>query len=185
MADAYNINGTLTFEEYLECHKILAAKRRLWIRGIITIYGIGMLIYGILFAPSKPDITFAVIGAIMIAYGIVISPIQFRYRVKRNWDRYPKIKKEFDMVVSAEGVETKDDKGRPSHSAWDSFLRFRESESLFLLYLSPLLPLCLPKRLVPDEDLPGLRALLSSVIGNQTNGEQDSGGQPATRPEST
>ncbi len=42
MPDSYNIKGTLTFEEYLECHKILAAKRRFWIRVIITIYGIGM-----------------------------------------------------------------------------------------------------------------------------------------------
>ena len=40
MPDSYNIKGTLTFEEYLECHKILAAKRRFWIRVIITIYGI-------------------------------------------------------------------------------------------------------------------------------------------------
>ena len=184
MPDSYNIKGTLTFEEYLECHKILAAKRRFWIRGIITIYGIGMLIYGLFVSASKPDSIFAAIGVIMLAYGIMISPIQFRYRVKRNWDRYPRIKKEFDMAVTAEGVETQDDKGRPSHSAWGSFLRFRESESLFLLYLSPLLPLCLPKRLVPEEDLSGLRALLSSAIGHQTNGEQGGGGQPATRPES-
>ena len=42
MPDSYNIKGTLTFEEYLECHKILAAKRPFWIRVIITIYGIGM-----------------------------------------------------------------------------------------------------------------------------------------------
>ncbi|MEX2579555.1 MAG: hypothetical protein WD342_10910 [Verrucomicrobiales bacterium] len=173
MASEYNIKGSVTFEEYLECHKVLAVKRRLWIRGIITIYGIGMVIYAILFAPSKPDFTFAIIGAILIAYGIVISPIQFRCRVKRNWDRYPKIRKEFDIAVSSEGVETKDDKGRPSHSAWDSFLRFGESESLLLLYLSPLLPLCLPKRLIPEAELSGLRALLSSAIGNQTNGEQD------------
>jgi hypothetical protein len=173
MAYAYNIKGTLTFEEYLECHKILAAKRRLWLRGIITIYGIGILTYGLFVAQSKPDSTFTIIGVIMMTYGIVISPIQFRYRVKRNWDRYPKIKKEFDMAVSAEGVETMDDKGKPSHSAWGSFHRFRESESLFLLYLSPLLPLCLPKRLVPEADLSGLRSLLSSAIGNQANGEQD------------
>ncbi len=173
MAEAYNIKGTLTFEEYLECHKILAARRRLWLRGIITTYGIGMLTYGLFVAPSKPDFTFTIIGAIMMTYGIVISPLQFRYRVKRNWDRYPKIQKEFDMAVSAEGVETMDDKGRPSHSAWGSFLRFRESESLFLLYLSPLLPLCLPKRLVPEADLSGLRSLLSSAIGTQANGEQD------------
>lgn len=172
MSSAYNIKGTMTFVEYLECHKILAAKRRLWIRGIIIIYGMGMLIYGTPFAPSKPDFTSAIIGSIMIAYGLVISPIQFRYRVKRNWDRYPKIKKEFDIMVSADGVETLDDKGNPSHSAWDGFLRFRESESLFMLYLSPLLPLCLPKRLVSAADLPGLRELLLSAIGNHTNGEQ-------------
>ena len=42
MPDSYNVKGTLTFEEYLECHKILAAKRPFWIRVIITIYGIGM-----------------------------------------------------------------------------------------------------------------------------------------------
>lgn len=42
MPDSYNIKGTLTFEEYLECHKILAAKRRFWIRVIITIYGVEM-----------------------------------------------------------------------------------------------------------------------------------------------
>ena len=42
MPDSYNIKGTLTFEGYLECHKILAAKRPFWIRVIITIYGIGM-----------------------------------------------------------------------------------------------------------------------------------------------
>jgi hypothetical protein len=65
-----------------------------------------------------------------------------------------------------------DDRGNPSHSAWDSFIRFRESESLFLLYLSPLLPLCLPKRLVANGDLSDLRALLSSAIENQSNGEQ-------------
>ena len=167
MAKSYHIVGALTFSEYLECHKILAAKRRLWLRGIITIYGAGMLTYWFFFTQPKSDIIFAIIGAILIAYGIVISPIQFRYRVKRNWDRYPKIKKEFSIVFSNDGVETIDDRGNPSHSAWDNFLRIHESESLFMLYLSPLLPQCVPKRLVPEEDLDGLRRLLSSKIGNQ------------------
>lgn len=171
MGSQYDIKGGVSFDEYLECHKILAAKRRLWIRSIIFVYGAAMLIYGIFFAASNPDFTFALIGAILIAYGLVVSPIQFRYRVKRNWDRYPKIKKEFNILVSAEGLETMDDKGNPSHSDWDTFFSFRESESLFLLYLSPLSPLCIPKRLVPAADLSGFRELLSSAIGNQTNCE--------------
>lgn len=184
MPTEYNIKGTLIFNEYLECHRILAAKRRLWIRSIITVYGIVMVIYGIIFAPSKPDITFTVIGAIFVVYGFIISPIQFQYRVKRNWDRYPKIKKEFDITVLPDGVQIIDDKGNPSHSSWECFLRFRESESLFLLYISPLLPLCLPKRLVPKPDHDGLRAILKSSVGQPTNGEQGGDGQPATRPES-
>lgn len=165
MEAAYNLKGTMTFEEYLECHKLLAARRRGWLRGILTLYGAGMLAYGLFGVASKPDFTFAIIGAIIVAYGIVISPIQFRYRVKRLWDRYPAIRKEFDVTLSAEGVEALDGKGRPAHTAWSSFHRFRESESLFLLYLSPLLPLCLPKRLVPEGELSGLRDLLSAAIG--------------------
>jgi hypothetical protein len=184
MRTDYNLKGTLTFAEYLECHKILAAKRRLWIRSLITVYGFGMVFYGIFFAPSKPDFTFTVFGAMLVVYGLIISPIQFKYRVKRNWDRYPKIKKEFDITVLDDGVQNLDDKGNPSHTSWDSFLRFQESESLFLLYLSPLLPLCLPKRLVSEQDLDGLRAILKSSIGQQAHGENDGGGQPATRHES-
>lgn len=172
MASQYDIKGTLSFDEYLECHKILSAKRRLWVRGALFVYGAASLSYGIFFAASKLNLVFAIVGATLIAYASVVSSIQFRYRVKRNWDRYPKIKKEFNIVVSVEGVETMDDKGNPSHSAWNSFLRFGESESLFLLYLSPLLPLCLPKRLIPAAELSGLRELLSSAIGNQANDEQ-------------
>lgn len=173
MPPEYNLKGTLTFEEYLECHKILAVQRRLWIRSIITIYGTGTLIYGLAFAPTGPDLTFTIIGALFVVYGFVISPILFRYRVKRNWDRYPKIKKEFDITVSPDGVQIIDDKGNPSHSAWDSFLRYRESDSLFLLYLSPVLPLCLPKRLVSESDRGELRSILASAIGPPNNGEQD------------
>src|SRR6187401_2670909 len=105
MPAEYNLKGTVTFDEYLECHKILAAKRRMWIRSIIIVYGAGMLIYGMAFAPSKPDPAFTIIGALFVVYGFVISPIQFQYRVKCNWDRYPKMKKEFDITVSPDGVQ--------------------------------------------------------------------------------
>lgn len=165
MSVEYNLKGALTFDEYLECHKILAAKRRLWIRGIIALYGGGTVIFGVFFSASKPDPVVAIIGSVCLLYAIFISPIQFRYRVKRNWDRYPRIRKGFDITVLPDGIQTTDDKGNPSHSSWDSFEKLGESESLFLLYYSPLLPLCLPKRLVLDEDIDPLREALSSSIG--------------------
>jgi hypothetical protein len=173
MPSEYTINGTITFDEYLECHKILAGTRRLWVRCIITIYGIGACIYGMLVPGSSPSVALMIIGAFFAAYGIFISPIQFRFRVKRNWDRYPQMKKEFNITILEDGLQTIDDKGNPSHTAWDSFLRFQESESLFLLYLSPLLPLCVPKRLIHEDDRDGLRSLLSASVGKQSNREQD------------
>jgi YcxB-like protein len=171
MTNKYNLRGALTFEEYLECHQILAKTRRFWIRGVLGVYGSGMLLYGLLVAGSRPDGTFLALGGILLAYSLIVSPIQFRYRVKRNWDRYPRIRKDFDITVSPAGVDVLDDRENPSHSAWDNFLRFRESKSLFLLFLSPLLPLCLPKRLIAAGDIEGLRELLSSAIGGHNNGE--------------
>jgi len=172
MPTQYAINGTVTFDEYLECHKILAAKRRLWVRSIITIYGFGALIYGMFIAGARPSMSLIIIGAFFAVYGIFISPIQFRFRVKRNWDRYPKMRKEFNITILEDGLQAIDDKGNPSHTAWDNFMRFQESGSLFLLYVSPLLPLCLPKRLIPEADRVGLRSLLASSVGKQSNGEQ-------------
>lgn len=172
MPRQYSIAGTVTFEEYLECHKILAAKRRWWIRSIITIYGVGAIIYGMFMVSASPSVPLIIIGAFFTVYGLFISPLQFRLRVKRNWDRYPKMKKEFNITILEDGLQAIDDKGNPSHTAWDNFVRFQESASLFLLYVSPLLPLCLPKRLISDGDQDGLRSLLSSSIGKNTQGEQ-------------
>lgn len=166
----------MTFDEYLECHKILAAKRRIWVRSIIVVYAIGILIYGLFISASSPSLPLIIIGAFFAVYGIFISPIQFRYRVKRNWERYPKMRKDFSITILEDGVQAIDDKGNPSHTAWDNFVRFSESDSLFLLYVSPLLPLCLPKRLIPEDDRGGLRTLLSASVGKQSNGEQVVGG---------
>jgi hypothetical protein len=172
MPPQYSITGTVTFDEYLECHKILAAKRRLWVRSIIMIYGVGAIIYGMFIIVPSPSVPLIIIGALFAMYGVFISPLQFRFRVKRNWDRYPKMKKEFNITILEDGLQAIDDKGNPSHTAWDNFVRFKESEYLFLLYISPLLPLCLPKRLIPEDERDGLRSLLSSSIGKKSKGEQ-------------
>jgi hypothetical protein len=71
----------------------------------------------------------------------------------------------FDVTILPDGVQVMDDKGNPSHTSWESFLRFSEHKSFFLLYLSPRLPLFLPKRLVAEEDIDGLRAILSKSLG--------------------
>lgn len=164
MVAEYRLKGTLTFEEYLECHKILAAKRRISLRGVVILGGALFLLLGVLGRGEESGSTRVILGAIFLFYGAVLSPILFRFRVKRNWNQYPRIRDEFDITIQLDGVQSIDDKGNPTHTAWDSFIRFRESKSLFLLYLSPFLPICLPKRLVMEEELDGLRTVLESSI---------------------
>jgi len=172
MPQEHRFHGKLTFEEYLECHRILAAKRRIILRTIVIFGGLFFLIKGVAGDPGDP--TRIGIGIAALVYATIISPLQFRYRVKRLWQRNPSVQKGMDITVVEDGLRITDDKGQPFHKDWTSFHQFREIPSLFLLYLSPLSPLCLPKRLIPAGDLPAARALLSSSIPSaETNRHED------------
>ncbi|MEM6917313.1 MAG: hypothetical protein AAF491_12175, partial [Verrucomicrobiota bacterium] len=80
MAAEYHLKGTLTFEEYLECQKILAAKRRMLLRGIVIVGGAVFLLLGVLGAGEESGSTRVILGAIFLFYGAVLSPILFRFR---------------------------------------------------------------------------------------------------------
>ncbi|MGJ8725073.1 MAG: YcxB family protein [Roseibacillus sp.] len=158
------IKGTLNFKEYLECHKILAAKRRHWLRSIYALIGLAALIYAFFVSESRPEWALVLFGGFFLLYATLISPIQFAYRVEKNWKKYPRVKREFEIVVTEDGVATRDDKGHLAHLNWSSFYKYRESSSLFLLYVSPLLPQALPKRLVLAQEIEDLRAVLTSKM---------------------
>jgi len=168
MPEPYLFKGAVTFEEYLECHKLLAAKRRRWMMVVRVLLGVAIIVWWVVVAaPPFLKALMIFLGVFLVFHGLFLSRLQFRRRVKRNWDRYPAIHRDFEVSLSAEGMESLDDKQNPSHTAWDSLHRYGETESLFLLYLSPLLPLCLPKRLLAPNDIDGVRSLLVSVFDNR------------------
>lgn len=134
MPKTYLFHGIVTFDEYLECHKVLAKTRRAWARVAILVYGLGLWFYGTALATSRPVWVLIIVGALAMVYGVFLMPLYFRYRVKRNWDHYPRIKREFNLTLSEDGLRALDDKGNPSHTDWNSFIRFDETESLFLAH---------------------------------------------------
>ena len=163
MSEEYRFEGNLTFEDYHECHFALAFMRRLVIRGICLIYGVGTVLYVLL---SNAGMYLLLgIGIFLILYAIVISPIQFRLRVRRIWDNYPKAHQPFSFLVAEEGLTAKDDRGNPVFTGWDNFLKYRETKSLFMIHLSPHMPLCLPKRLLASNQLDPFRDLLERKLG--------------------
>ena len=165
MPRKFTFAGKLSFDEYHECHKGLAHKRRLWLRSLITIAGLALIVYGLLFSQTRrPDLVWIIPGVIWILYAAFVSPWQFRIRVRRNWNRYPAAHHDTEITVDAEGLTTSDDKGNPVFAAWDNFIGFKESDSLFLLYLSPLLPKLLPKRMLREGSVDEFRQFLNSVF---------------------
>lgn len=161
MSAEHRFQGKLTFEEYLQVHRILTAKRRIIVRGLLILGGAIYLILGLAENPTDP-IRMG-IGIAAIACALLISPLQFRYRVKRLWQRNPSIQKGMDVTLVEDGLRVVDDKGQPFHKDWSGFHQFRETSAFFLLYLSPIQPLCLPKRLIPQEDIPAVRNMLAAA----------------------
>ena len=158
ISNEYRFVGTLAFEEYLEGHEIMAARRRLLLRGVFLIYGI------VIIALHRGHIRFTIAGAALILYATVVSPALFRYRVRKLWNSYPRIHQPMDVRITASGVEMRDDKDQSVHHDWGGFIKVRETEALFLVFFSPLLPLLIPKRLLQSGTTDGLRELFRSIF---------------------
>lgn len=165
----YNIIGKLTFAEYLESHQFNARKRRFWVRVISALVGFLLIACGLFFAPQAHRLWFVTVGVFYLLYSLLLSPLIFRYLVRRRWKQNPRLHKPFAITILPDGVQIPDDKGNPSHSDWSSFIRFAESDNLFLLYLSPTLSIPLPKRLITDEDKDALREWFSTSITVKNN----------------
>ncbi len=166
MERRFHISGKVTFEEYLECHKVMAAKRRWWIRGFILAYGIGVLVFQQFRWPDAGWNMLSAVGVLAITYAIGISPILFHHRVKRNWHRYPKIREDMEVTFDTEGFTAKDDRDCDIFTSWGKIISWRETPNLFMLYFSPILPLVVPKRLIAGDEIDGFRDLLAEVIPN-------------------
>jgi hypothetical protein len=104
--------------------------------------------------------------AIVLVYVIVGRPYLVRRRLWRDWQRTsPAARPETTYELDAEGLHGTSEDGQPTTTPWERFHRVHESNNLFLLYLSPRVFLCLPKRALGTREQNELRRLLREHVG--------------------
>ncbi len=158
------IQGKITFDEYLECQKFIYKKRVLISRSIVFVCGVFFLCLDWYYDFKVYNIVLLFLSFIYISYALFLGKLRFKYIVKKNWKKYPKIHEEMTLNILEDGLSSYDDKGNPSHLNWSSFMDFKESENLFLLFLSPNLPICIPKKLLKEEEITKFYDLCSSNV---------------------
>jgi hypothetical protein len=100
----------------------------LWCQGAQSIAGgvIGGLVGG-------------TIGGSVVRYGYI------PWKAKRVFRQQKSLQREFSLSWNADGAHVKDANGDYS-SAWSDFVRWKENDRLFLLYLSDVMFYMIPKR---------------------------------------
>ena len=105
----------------------------LWCQGALPIAGgiIGGLIGG----------TFA---------GAITRYVYIPWKARRVFRQQKSLQREYTMSWNADGIQTKSKNGENS-SSWSDFIRWKESENLFLLYISDIQFYMFPKRAFSNE----------------------------------
>ncbi len=167
MKQDFTIQGKMSFQVYLAVHKELAKWRRIYIRIILFISAAAVL-FGVYYVENKnlySDLFMIIVGCGcgLLLYAIFLSPIQFRLRAKRNWNHYPSAHKPLYINLSSQGIEGRDDLGNPVLTKWKNVVYMKENRHAFMFYLSPLLPICVPKPLMEEHEVSEFRAFIKSV----------------------
>ena len=168
------IDGKLQFDEYFDTQKMATQSRRSILRTIMVFGGIFLIV------PNLPDTSTAsgypswqlIFGIALLVYGLIVSPLQFRYRVRRNWNRYPAAHMRQRFFFDNTGMTIIDDVGNPAITKWNKFVKWRETESTFMLFLSPLLWVIIPKRLLGIEKVLEFRVFVSSMLNKRDMSNQ-------------
>ena len=107
----------------------------LWCQGAWSIAGgiIGGLVGG-------------AIGGSVVRYGYI------PWKAKRVFRQQKSLQRQFNLSWNADGVHVKDANGEYS-SAWTDFVRWKEDDRLFLLYISDVMFYMIPKHAFPSESL--------------------------------
>jgi hypothetical protein len=147
---AVKITYTLEFRDHLEALRYHHRTQTALVAAVL--FGMGILFWVL-------QGTWYVLACVL-AYVLVARPYIVRQRLWRNLQRtgqtnQPPTTYEFDE----EGLHGTTDGGQPATTPWGQFHRVHESPELFLLYLSPRVFLCLPKRALATREQNELRRL--------------------------
>jgi len=131
---------------------------RPWVGALAVIINVAYIVL----VPER-NLALSVIGFLIGFYLIYCSHFAIRRFVRRSYRNNPHYKHDFTADISESGVHVvtaTDD----SQSKWGSFVRFLESDRIFMLFYSELTFIIFPKRAFAPGETEQCRELLRSNI---------------------
>ena len=113
---------------------------------ILLVIIAGVLGWVLWFQGARP-ITGGIIGGLIggAIAALIVRYVYVPWKARRVFRQQKSLHHEFTLSWNADGVHSKNANGEYS-SGWSDFIRWKENECLFLLYLSDLMFYMVPKR---------------------------------------
>jgi hypothetical protein len=164
------INFQFTLEDYQDGFRAHLRKGASlytrWMLKIITVAGFLLVSMGILLVATGQRnlstwLTPALLGGIWVWIGTGRNYLRI---AKSQFAKNPALRQPRTVEISSDGIKT--DAGiASSDTRWAAYLKFVESDRVFLLYTSPATFVIIPKRVLQPSQIDELRQFLQAHIG--------------------
>ena len=101
--------------------------------------------------------------SLLVGVGVYEIP---RFQVRKALKESPSVRGEIAIILNDKGTSAKFATGE-SHLDWKNYTKFKETESVFLLFSSPYRFTTLPKRVMSADQIHELRSLLRTRISTR------------------
>jgi hypothetical protein len=133
---------------------------------IISLVIIATLLSWILWHQGMQPIACGIIGGLIGCF-VIYAALQYIYtpwKARRVFRQHKSLQRGHTMSWNLDGIQAKSQNGE-SFTSWSDFIRWKEGEYLFLLYISDLQFHMLPKRVFSSEqELNDFRAHLERCV---------------------
>ena len=144
--------ATLEEHDYLNAQKLHRrwSKRKFIV--IISLVIVVLVMCWIFWCKGFLLIAGGVIGGLIggTIAGATTRYVYIPWKARRVFRQQKSLQREYSMSWNADGIQTKNKNGENS-SSWSEFIRWKENENLFLLYISDIQFYMFPKRAFTNE----------------------------------
>lgn len=146
------IIATLKEQDYLNAQKL----HRRWSRPkfivIISLVIAALIFCWIFWCKGFLPIAGGIIGGLIggIVGGATTRYVYIPWKARRVFRQQKSLQREYSMSWNSDGIQTKSKNGEYS-SNWSEFIRWKENENIFLLYISDIQFYMFPKRAFTSE----------------------------------
>jgi hypothetical protein len=158
----------VTEQDYMSAHRLFAKNEpplRRFSRHLMVWIGVLMIIAQTLYIVVEPRAGFGV-GVAGVCLGVfgVYCGFALRRHFRRSYRNNHRFRHDFNAEISEEGIEV-ETSSSDSRMKWASFVRFLESDEIFMVFLAQWLFLVFPKRAFAANEADQFCTLLLTHVG--------------------